>query len=70
MATKSYDHAVIYNGKFYPSNTPITVENEGLDVETEVTTPEQPNEGAEEKAVKANADKRTSGKSKTANTAD
>ena len=26
--TKVYDHAVIYNGVFYPANTPIEVKEE------------------------------------------
>ncbi len=75
MATKSYDHAVIYNGEFYPANTPIVVENDvttpeqANEGETDVTIPEQANEGAE-KAVKANANKRTGRKPKTANTTD
>lgn len=49
MGWLSYDHAVVYNGKFYPANTPVEA-------------------AKEEKAVKSNADKRTSGKTKSANT--
>lgn len=35
MATKTYDHAVIYNGKFYPANTPIKVKEEPKEVVTQ-----------------------------------
>lgn len=28
MATKTYDHAVIWNGKIIPANTPIEVEEQ------------------------------------------
>ena len=35
MATKTYSHAVIYNGKFYPANTPIKVKDEPVKVKDE-----------------------------------
>lgn len=27
MAYKTFDHAVIYDGKFYPANTPVKVKD-------------------------------------------
>ena len=36
---KTYDYAVIYNGKFYPANTPIEVKEE------KVETPKKPQKG-------------------------
>ena len=27
MATKTFKHAVIYNGQFYPANTPVQVKD-------------------------------------------
>lgn len=69
MATKTYDHAVIYNGKFYPANTPVPVAEtteEKVDISDTETVAE---EATEEKAVKQNANKRTGRKPKAANTA-
>lgn len=51
MATKKFPYAVVYNGKFYPANTPIVDETEVK----ETSTP------TEKKAVNKN-DKRTSRK--------
>lgn len=44
MATKIFDHAVIYNGVFYPANTPIEDKNETKTVSKEeiVETPKKP----------------------------
>ncbi len=47
---KVYDHAVIYNGKFYPANTEIEVkqektaneENSATEKETETKTAKKP----------------------------
>lgn len=35
MAIKTFSHAVVYNGKFYPANTPIKVR----DVKSETPAP-------------------------------
>lgn len=70
MATKSYDHAVIYNGKFYPANTPVPVAEEATEEKVDISDTEAvAEEATEEKAVKQNANKRTGRKSKAANTA-
>lgn len=70
MACLSYDHAVIYNGVFYPANTPIPVTEEAT--EEKAVTPEETatEEATEEKAVNADDNKRKSRKPKSANTAD
>lgn len=68
MATKSYDHAVIYNGKFYPANTPVPVA-EVTEEKVDNSDTETVAEVTEEKAVKQNANKRTGRKPKAANTA-
>jgi hypothetical protein len=52
---KTYDHAVIYNGVFYPANTPIDVEEEKA-------------ETADEKAGKANDNSKRGRKPKSTDT--
>lgn len=37
MAKKTFDHAVIYNGKFYPANTPIDVKEDKVPEKKAVT---------------------------------
>ena len=46
--TKVYDHAVIFNGVFYPANTPIEVKEEKT-TETKTETVKKP----AKKAVKS-----------------
>ena len=36
MATKTFPHAVIYDGKLYPANTPITVKESKVEGKEEV----------------------------------
>lgn len=57
---KVFDYAVIYNGVYYPANTPIK------EVEQEKKTEKE----AEPKAVSDNADKRTGRKPKIGNSPD
>lgn len=76
--TKIFDHAVIYNGVFYPANTPIpavkektsetdveTPATEGADGKTEETVAPETEQEAGEKAGKANANKGKGRKPKT-----
>lgn len=57
MATKTFPHAVIFNGKFYPPHTPIKVEEDKKpEVKSESAQPTQ------KKAVVKN-DRRTGKKS-------
>jgi hypothetical protein len=49
--TKTYDHAVIYGGKFYPANTPIEVKEEKPVVANNETT-EKPKKPTKKGGVK------------------
>lgn len=58
----TFNHAVIYNGNFYPANTPIEVKEVVAKNETTTET--------DEKAVTTDDNKRTSRKSKAVNSSD
>lgn len=62
MATKSYDHAVIYNGEFYPANTPIVVEDE----EQKAAAPAEGEKENDGKGVTTAPDENTDGENKDA----
>ena len=38
MAKKTFDHAVIFNGKFYPANTPIEIKEDKVPDEKKAVT--------------------------------
>ena len=47
---KKFAHAVIYNGKYYPANTPVPMEDEKPEAQAEAPEPEKVENDAEQKA--------------------
>lgn len=58
----TFSYAVIFNGKYYPANTPVPIENETPKIQTE--TPESETETPESEKAAKNGNKRAGRKPK------